>query len=121
MTTPRLKRHLPHHPKADFAGNVQEHVLAAEKMLGRSLKKGELIHHVDWNPTNNEPNNLYITDRKTHHKIPELQALFLEEKELLDEFREWLDSTGRLEAQIRRAEKITGALKRQIDGNDLDE
>lgn len=120
MATPRLKRHLPSHPKADYAGNVQEHILAAEEMLGRSLAKGELVHHLDWNPTNNNPSNLYITDRATHQKIPEFQALFLEERGLIDEFHEWLNSAKRIEAYIQRIEKIQSALKERMVQGALD-
>ena len=34
------------HPRADPNGYVYEHILVAEKILGRALKPGEEIHHV---------------------------------------------------------------------------
>lgn len=37
-----------------------EHRLIAEKMLGRKLRKGECVHHIDENKRNNVPSNLMI-------------------------------------------------------------
>lgn len=58
------------HPRAHNTGKgykyVFEHILIAEKVLGRYLKDGEVVHHLDGNRTNNANNNLVITDYKTH-------------------------------------------------------
>ena len=51
---------LPEHPKAFATGYVYEHMLVAEKKLGRPLKKGELIHHIDSNRQNNAPENIVV-------------------------------------------------------------
>jgi hypothetical protein len=37
-----------------------EHRVVMEKKLGRSLKKGESVHHKDGNRTNNDPDNLEL-------------------------------------------------------------
>lgn len=41
--------------------------LIAERVLGRKLKNGEVVHHIDGNRNNNANNNLLICD-ETYHK-----------------------------------------------------
>jgi hypothetical protein len=43
-----------------------EHVLIAEKVLGRKLKAGEVIHHIDFNTRNNRNDNLLICTKSFH-------------------------------------------------------
>jgi Fe2+ transport system protein FeoA len=45
------------------------HILVAEKMLGRTLKRGELVHHIDLIPENNSPGNLYICESRAEHSF----------------------------------------------------
>ena len=44
-----------------------EHVLVVEKYIGRKLRKGETIHHIDENRINNDPNNLYLFSKRGLH------------------------------------------------------
>ena len=44
----------------------RKHVLIAEKALGRSLKKGEMIHHINRIKTDNLNSNLIICTRSYH-------------------------------------------------------
>ena len=37
---------IPSHPRACSCGRVMEHIVMAEKLLGRSLRKGEVVHHM---------------------------------------------------------------------------
>lgn len=46
-----------------------EHILLAETVLGRSLGKNEVVHHVDGNKLNNAPSNLVICTRSYHALI----------------------------------------------------
>lgn len=49
-------------------GYVAEHRYMAEQKLGRHLKKGEFIHHIDRNPSNNDPENLMVFHTKADHQ-----------------------------------------------------
>lgn len=46
-----------------------EHRVIVEKMLGRELRQDELVHHIDGNKKNNNPDNLMIVTRAEHAKI----------------------------------------------------
>lgn len=47
---------------------VYEHRLLMEKALGRKLRSGEVVHHIDGNPSNNSLNNLEILSNREHAK-----------------------------------------------------
>lgn len=50
----------PEHHLANNTGTVSEHTLVAEDMLGRPLKRGEVVHHKDKHRTNNSYDNLMV-------------------------------------------------------------
>lgn len=64
---------MPEHPRANSNGYVLEHIVVAERKLGRPVLLGEEVHHIDGNPKNNNPENLKVCpDRATHmafHKV----------------------------------------------------
>lgn len=43
------------------------HRIVAEKMLGRKLRKGEVVHHIDGNKRNNDPSNLIVFKTQADH------------------------------------------------------
>lgn len=43
-----------------------KHVVMAEAFLGRKLEENEIVHHIDKNPSNNNPQNLAIMDKNKH-------------------------------------------------------
>ena len=43
------------------------HRVVAEQMLGRPLKKGEVVHHIDCNKRNNAPENLMVFSSQSEH------------------------------------------------------
>lgn len=43
-----------------------EHRVVAERMLGRQLAKGEIVHHLDGNKRNNDPSNLVVMTQGEH-------------------------------------------------------
>ncbi len=64
---------MPNHPRAKSDGCVYEHILVAEKMLGRHLKSEEVVHHIDEDKCNNSPENLMVfatlADHTRFHKL----------------------------------------------------
>ena len=52
--------YMPEHNRAFDNGCVYEHILVAEKMLGRLLFPKEVVHHKDRNRTNNKEDNLMV-------------------------------------------------------------
>lgn len=50
-------------------GYKREHRLVMEKYLGRHLKKGEDIHHINGNRLDNGIENLLLVTSSEHHKI----------------------------------------------------
>lgn len=59
--------YMPKHPNASKDGCVYEHALVAEEKLGRYLKKGEVVHHIDENKYNNSSENLMVFKTKSDH------------------------------------------------------
>ena len=67
---------MPSHPKAKVDGYVYIHQLEAEKKLGRRLKDGECVHHIDENKFNNDLDNLMVfrtvADHTAFHRGSEI-------------------------------------------------
>lgn len=70
----------PDHPNATKSGYVAEHIAVATEKIGRTLEKGECVHHKDLNKHNNDPDNLYVCTKEKHgqlHRQLELIAIGL--------------------------------------------
>lgn len=62
------------HPRASSWGCVYEHILIAERALGRYLLEGAEVHHADENKRNNTNRNLVICQDKAYHKLLHVRA-----------------------------------------------
>lgn len=72
------------------------HVLVAEAMLGRKLRRDEHIHHKDGNVRNPHWTNLLIIDASVHGAVSSRQYWYLKQKFSREEaaWRAYFDVTG---------------------------
>ena len=49
-------------------GEVYEHRVVAEVVLGRGLSRTEVVHHIDEDRMNNEPSNIEVLRSNHHHR-----------------------------------------------------
>ena len=59
--------YIPSHHRARSSGNVHEHIVKAEEYMGRQLKSEEVVHHEDFNKTNNSKDNLFVFTSQANH------------------------------------------------------
>lgn len=68
----------PEHPgRRTHTRYVLEHRLVMEKMLGRTLRKAEVVHHKNGNKQDNRPENLMLFEKNADHLRHELSGDFV--------------------------------------------
>lgn len=60
---------LPYHHRADTKGYVYEHVVIAERALGRLIYRNEHVHHINGIRTDNRLHNLLVISASKHTSI----------------------------------------------------
>lgn len=58
--------YFPSHPKATKDGYVMEHILVMEQKIGRYLRNGEVVHHINKNRCDNRVENLIVMTKSEH-------------------------------------------------------
>lgn len=61
--------YLPDHPNASIEGYVMEHHLVMEAKIGRFIKKGEVVHHINHDRKDNRLENLQLMTFKEHASL----------------------------------------------------
>lgn len=61
-----------------FKPGVYEHILIAEKALGKKLPKEARVHHIDGNGKNNSNTNLVICPNESYHKLLHIRQTALD-------------------------------------------
>lgn len=64
-----IERRVYNHPNANSRGCKYEHQMVAELKLGRYLKKGEVVHHIDLDKSNNSFDNLVVLSNADHLRV----------------------------------------------------
>lgn len=72
-----------HHRAGVRTGYVREHILVAERKLGRDISVGECVHHINCVQDDNRPENLHVFRNTAEHHIAH-GSLNLCVKQLID-------------------------------------
>jgi hypothetical protein len=59
----------PEHPNAHKDGYIMMHTVVVEQNIGRYLKDGEVVHHINHIRSDNDINNLLLMDKREHAKM----------------------------------------------------
>lgn len=66
--------YMPSHHRARRSGYVAQHILVAERALGKPLPAGAVVHHVNEIKSDNRNANLVICHDNAYHKLLHFRA-----------------------------------------------
>jgi len=59
----------PDHHRANYNGYVRQHILIAERALGKPLPKDAVGHHINGKKAENDNTNLVLCENNNYHKL----------------------------------------------------
>ena len=59
----------PEHPFCNSTGYIMEHRFVMEQHIGRYLKQGEVVHHINKNKSDNRVENLELMEDSAHRSF----------------------------------------------------
>jgi hypothetical protein len=62
------------HKLSNKRGYVGEHIKVMEETIGRNIRKSEVVHHIDFDKSNNKIENLQLMN-KTEHKSMHMKII----------------------------------------------
>jgi len=98
--------------KSYKGGYISEHRIVMELSLGRRLKKGEVIHHIDGNKLNNNIDNLVLSTPSKHrqlHNSLEKVALILFDAGIIKYKDEQYELDPNMWEHIRKSLELLGS------------
>jgi HNH endonuclease len=69
----------PDHPRADPNGLVREHLLIVDAVMGKPLREGAEVHHVNEDKTDNAHTNLVVCHDRAYHALLHVRQRALDE------------------------------------------
>lgn len=100
------------------------HILIAEAMLGRELRKDEHVHHIDGDKTNPKWTNLLVLGEAVHNAVSAKQYWYLKQKYAKERAAWWAysDVTGETPREAWNAQslKATG-IEQSMPGGETEE